>query len=175
MAGAAILKFPRGKLGRMCGDDGDVAKQLFDGLREASKEAAKTDLELLRQLKKRGKQLDGAAGFAKAATVRPVVVAETETEEQRVEREAVDERRKLQAEQRAEKQAKKRTEYNLKKRAILSGDITNEDFMNWCLKNGHQISLKDYETATIKPSTPTKKSSTLLTNFSKLTMPPSFR
>lgn len=140
MAGPAILKLPRGRLAPLCGNSAEVAKEMFLALREASRAAAQRDLELRRQMKKgSSKKLDGAVGFARVAPAKPVVVTATETEEQRVEREALEARKKEQAQQWAQRRARKRKEFNEAKQAMLNGDMTGEDFANWCLKNGHNL------------------------------------
>jgi kinesin family protein 2/24 len=72
MNGQQIMRHTAVRLAPMCGDDMAVAKQLFDALRMASKEAAQKDREL-RQAMKAGPKPVSSVGFSKAAPPRPEV------------------------------------------------------------------------------------------------------
>ena len=127
MTGATIMKLPRGRLKPMCDGDAGVAKDLFQGLRVASKAAAKRDLELRRQFKNGGKQLDRAAGFAQRAPANPKAVSDTQSANEALMRQKV----------RADACAKKRRAMqNAAKRSMNNGDTTREEYMNWCFKHG---------------------------------------
>ena len=140
MTGAAVMKLPRGRLRPLCSGDADVAKALFLALRVASKAAAKRDLEMRRALKRGTKELDRAAGFAKSAPSQPVPVFRAggmpETKEQQSEREAIEARKRKRTELREQRQAEKKAMYNAKKKSMLDGEISREEFSNWCFKNG---------------------------------------
>jgi len=70
--GQQIMKLTAARIAPMCGDDKAVAKQVFDGLRVASKEAAQKDREL-RQAMKEGPKPTSSVSFSKAAPSRPAM------------------------------------------------------------------------------------------------------
>lgn len=71
MTGQQIMKFTAARLATMCGDDKAVAKQVFDALRVASKEAAQKDRQL-RQAMKDGPKPGSSLSFSKVSPPRLV-------------------------------------------------------------------------------------------------------
>lgn len=74
MSGAAIMKFTEVRLVSLCGGDQTAGKELYSGLREAAKVAAKEDLDNRRALKA-PKDLDPGSSrdFSRVAPAQPVV------------------------------------------------------------------------------------------------------
>lgn len=72
MNGQQIMKLTAARLEPLCGNDKAVAKQFFDSLRVASKEAADTDREMRRAMKA-GPKPTSSMGFSKLAPSQPVV------------------------------------------------------------------------------------------------------
>jgi len=75
MNGQQIIKLTAARIAPMCCDDVAVAKQVFDALRVASKEAAQKDREL-RQAMKAGPKPTSSLSFSKAAPSRLVTGGE---------------------------------------------------------------------------------------------------
>lgn len=71
MNGQQIMKLAAARIAPMCGDDKAVAKQVFDALRVAAKEAAQKD-RVLRQAMKDGPKPTSSVGFSKAVPFRLV-------------------------------------------------------------------------------------------------------
>merc|ERR1711959_67582 len=71
MNGQRIMKLTAIRLAPLCADDRAVAKELFDELRVAAKEAAQKDRELRRQIKN-GPKPGSSMGFSKKAPSRPI-------------------------------------------------------------------------------------------------------
>lgn len=71
MSGQQIMKLTAARIAPMCGDGMAVAKQVFDALRVASKDAAQKDREL-RQAMKEGPKPTSSLSFSKAAPSMPV-------------------------------------------------------------------------------------------------------